>query len=45
MQPGDVAESHADVSDLSRDTGFHPSTSVEKGIAAFVEWYREYYRI
>ncbi len=43
MQPGDVPETHADIDDLERDTGFRPSTSVEEGVARFVEWYREYY--
>ena len=43
MQPGDVPETHADIDDLERDTGFRPSTSIEDGVSRFVEWYREYY--
>ena len=43
MQEGDVPATHADVNDLSRATGFNPTTSVEAGVARFVEWYREYY--
>ena len=43
MQPGDVPETHADIDDLERDTGFRPSTSIEDGVGRFVEWYREYY--
>ena len=43
-QPGDVPTTFADVDDLTRDVGFKPSTSIEDGIARFVEWYREYYR-
>ncbi|MBL8849507.1 MAG: NAD-dependent epimerase [Planctomycetaceae bacterium] len=44
MQPGDVPATCADVEDLTRDTGFQPSTSIEEGVRRFVEWYREYYR-
>ena len=45
MQPGDVPSTMADVKDLERDTGFRPKTTVEEGIARFVTWYREYYRV
>jgi len=44
MQAGDVPETYADVDDLMRDVGFRPSTSIDEGIARFVEWYRAYYR-
>jgi UDP-glucuronate 4-epimerase len=44
MQPGDVADTHADVSALERDFGFRPATSLEQGVRRFVEWYRSYYR-
>ncbi|MEL6382312.1 MAG: NAD-dependent epimerase [Cyanobacteria bacterium J06626_18] len=42
MQPGDVMETYADVSELSEDVGFSPSTSIETGIAQFVSWYQTY---
>ena len=45
MQPGDVPSTMADVKDLERDTGFRPKTTVKEGIARFVTWYREYYRV
>ena len=45
LQPGDVPATHADVSDLERETGFRPSTPIEVGIAQYVAWYREYYRV
>jgi len=45
MQPGDVTETFADVAELMRDTGFRPQTSIEDGLADFVAWYRDYYRI
>ena len=44
MQPGDVASTQADVSDLEAAVGFHPDTPVEEGIRRFVEWYRDYYQ-
>jgi UDP-glucuronate 4-epimerase len=43
MQPGDVPATRADVSELARDFGYRPHTSVEEGVARFVDWYRDYY--
>lgn len=43
MQPGDVPDTWADVSALRRDVGYAPNTSIEDGVARFVEWYREYF--
>jgi UDP-glucuronate 4-epimerase len=45
MQLGDVSESCADVSALTRDIGYKPSTPVTEGIAKFVEWYLAYYKV
>lgn len=45
LQPGDVLETYADVDSLSDAVGFAPSTSIEDGIAKFVDWYRSYYDI
>jgi UDP-glucuronate 4-epimerase len=45
MQPGDVAESFADIEDSRRDLGFEPKTSIEVGLGHFVRWYKEYNRI
>jgi UDP-glucuronate 4-epimerase len=44
MQPGDVQQTWADVSDLQRDFGYSPSTDIQSGIDAFVKWYKDYYR-
>ncbi|RAP56252.1 NAD-dependent epimerase [Oleiagrimonas sp. MCCC 1A03011] len=43
MQPGDVADTWADVEALHRDVGYAPSTPIEVGVERFVEWYRSYY--
>ncbi len=45
LQAGDVPDTYADVSDLINDVDYKPDTSVEDGIARFVEWYREYYKV
>ena len=43
MQPGDVPVTFADTSALERDFGFKPSTTIRKGLRAFVEWYKDFY--
>jgi UDP-glucuronate 4-epimerase len=43
MQLGDVPATYADVAALEQDVGFAPKTSIETGVARFVEWYRSYY--
>jgi len=45
LQAGDVPATYADIDDLSRDVGFRPATTVEEGIARFVSWYRDYYKV
>lgn len=43
MQPGDVYKTFADVSDLEKDFGYSPDTSLENGIGKFVKWYNSYH--
>ncbi len=45
LQPGDVPDTYADVEDLVRDVDYRPQTTVEDGVARFVQWYREFYRV
>ncbi|MCP5195735.1 MAG: NAD-dependent epimerase [Gammaproteobacteria bacterium] len=45
MQLGDVPDTYADVEALVEDVGYQPDTSIEEGVARFVAWYREYYRV
>lgn len=45
LQPGDVPATYADVSDLVRDVGYKPNTSVEEGVKNFINWYKKYYNI
>jgi UDP-glucuronate 4-epimerase len=44
LQAGDVPDTEADVSELIGQVGYRPVVSVEDGVAAFVAWYRDYYR-
>jgi UDP-glucuronate 4-epimerase len=44
LQPGDVPDTFADVSDLIEAVGYKPETPIEVGVRNFVDWYREYYR-
>ena len=43
MQAGDVPITFADVSDLERDFGFKPRTSLREGLRRFAEWYSTFY--
>jgi UDP-glucuronate 4-epimerase len=43
IQPGDVEETYADISDLCQDFGFKPNTSLREGLSQFVNWYKNYY--
>ena len=43
MQPGDVVETYADISESERDLGFQPTTRIEEGIASFISWYKSFY--
>ncbi len=45
MQPGDVPATYADISAISRDLGYAPTTSIEVGVPAFVDWYRAYHQV
>ena len=43
MQKGDVPITYADTSELERDFGYKPSTSLREGLKRFAEWYYQYY--
>jgi len=45
MQPGDVADTFADVDELIHDMNYSPDTSLRDGLGAFVDWYKHYYRL
>lgn len=45
MQPGDVKETIADITDATQDFGFEPKTNIDVGLKNFVEWYKEFYNV
>jgi UDP-glucuronate 4-epimerase len=45
LQAGDVVATYADVDDLIQAVGFRPQTSIQTGIARFIEWYLNYYQV
>ena len=44
MQPGDVPDTYADISDLVSDLNYKPSVDVKDGVRYFVDWYLEFYK-
>jgi UDP-glucuronate 4-epimerase len=45
LQPGDVPDTYADVADLVADVDYRPATPIDAGIANFVNWYKDYYKV
>ncbi|WP_267256635.1 NAD-dependent epimerase [Coxiella endosymbiont of Ornithodoros maritimus] len=43
LQPGDVPETYADVSQLENDFQYQPRTSLQMGVKNFVKWYLQYF--
>ena len=39
MQPGDVSQTYAEVSDLIEDYAYAPNTPIDEGLKRFVQWY------
>lgn len=44
LQPGDVPDTYADVTDLVDQFHYKPATPVEQGVANFVKWYKGYFK-
>ena len=45
LQPGDVPDTFADVTDLIKDFDFKPKTSVNDGVRDFIAWYKDYHNL
>lgn len=45
LQPGDVLATYASIARLQAATGFAPHTPLADGLARFVAWYRDYFRV
>ena len=44
MQLGDVPRTEANIDAIARDLGYAPSTPIDVGVPAFVEWFRAYHQ-
>ncbi len=44
LQPGDVPDTYADVTDLVEQFHYKPDTPVVQGVGNFVAWYRDYFK-
>lgn len=45
MQAGDVYQTYADTQDLFSSTGYQAKVGVKEGVAEFINWYRDFYKI
>ena len=45
MQDGDIHVTYADIGAIERELGYKPETDIRAGVAKFVDWYREFYRV
>ncbi len=45
MQPGDVEETYADITETTAVIGYRPRVSLEQGVARYVAWHRDYYGV
>lgn len=45
LQPGDVPDTYADVTDLIKEFDYKPSMTVEQGVANFAKWYKKYHSV
>ena len=45
MQQGDVPKTFADISEIMKDFGYRPNTSINKGLKEFITWYKVYHNV
>jgi len=45
LQPGDVPATEASMKNLEQTIDYRPTVPIERGIAEFVAWYRNYYQV
>lgn len=45
VQPGELQDTAADVTETRAALGYAPSTPVEEGVGRFVDWYLDFYRV
>jgi UDP-glucuronate 4-epimerase len=44
-QPGDMADTFADISEIEQQLGYRPKTPIRQGVSSFVSWYRQYFQV
>lgn len=44
MQPGDIPDTHADISEIIEKVEYSPTVNVQTGVGKFVSWYLAHYR-
>ena len=45
IQPGDVPNTFAEISDLVEDFDYKPVVNINQGIKNFINWYKSYYKV
>lgn len=45
LQPGDLVETYADMSEMERDFGFKAEFDLKSGLTEFVSWYRDFHQV
>jgi UDP-glucuronate 4-epimerase len=45
MQPGDLPETYADITNLKDAIQYQPMTQIQHGVEQFVSWYKSYYEV
>ena len=45
MQPGDVKSTYSDIDKSKEILEFYPTTNIENGISAFIDWYKAYHNL
>ena len=45
LQPGDVPETFADISQSKTDLRFNPKVKISEGIPKFIQWYKSFYNV
>ncbi|MDD5749175.1 MAG: GDP-mannose 4,6-dehydratase [Patescibacteria group bacterium] len=45
LQAGDVRATYADITSSQQKLNWQPTTAIETGVAKFIKWYKEYYKI
>ncbi len=45
LQIGDIVKTHSNIKKLKKYTGYKPKININIGIAKFIEWYKDYYKV